>query len=95
MGFSKRSLIIGAIVIIALIAALISVKMDFQVIEPDADPQDETPEKDPTLNKYQGFIKGFKWDKVNKQYNKMEPEPGPDPDLVHESLTDQEQNGNE
>jgi len=74
---SKRTMIIAAVVIIAFIAALMSVKYDFAVeISTENDDMDPEPDpvKDPTLNHYQGFIKGYKWNKVSKQYDKIETE---------------------
>jgi hypothetical protein len=74
---SKRVLILLAGGILAIVAGFLLLKYELSKQEPEEEPEEE-PEPDETLQteKFTGFKKGFKWDKIEKRYKPvMEQEP--------------------
>jgi hypothetical protein len=76
---SKRVLILLAVGLLAIVAGILLLKYELTKQDPDPDPEpEETEIIEPELKteKFTGFRKGFKWDKVSKRYipNESEPE---------------------
>ena len=74
---SKRVLILLAVGIVAIIAAVLLLK--YELTKPETEPEEEPEEKPeeteviepeplPAKEKYAGFRKGFKWDKLSMCY---------------------------
>lgn len=79
---SKRVLILLAAGILAIVAGFFLLKYELTKQEPEPEPEPE-PKPDETwqTEKFEGFKKGYKWDKLEKRYKPVT-EPATEPENV-------------